>query len=212
MIPDGPRSAGTREERSSDPALRGIPSPAHDQQRNLPTISSEKFETTMSIMIAMAQSEKKDPSKRFKEDDILKIKGLLEQVGKPRWSERPRTYLVLWLIDEVQAMDGFVLEGLKDIHMPYTEERLPGCLISPGSRHAFLDKQLLVLSSRGADLVSRGPHRHLSEDRRCVVKLSADTAQAKMLISTSPSSGTWAKVVKVRLTLSRVICRPRSMQ
>ena len=166
----------------------------------------------MSTMVAMAQSEKKDPSKRFKEEDFLKIKGLLEQVGKPRWSERPRTYLVLWLIDEVQAMDGFVLEGLKDIHMPYTEERLPRCLVSPGSRHAFLDKQLLVLSSRGADLVSRGPHRHLSKDRRFAANFCADKIQAKMPISTSPSFGTWAKVVKVPLTLSRVTCLPRSMQ
>lgn len=130
--------------------------------------------------------KKKDPSKRFKEEDFLKIRDLLDQVGKPRWSERPRTYLILWLIDEVQAMDGFVLEGLKDIHMPYTEERLPRCLISPGSRHAFLDKQSLVMSSRGADLVSRGPHRHLSKNKPCVAKSSTDKIRQKCRHSLHP--------------------------
>ena len=58
-------------------------------------------------------------------------------------------------------MDGFVLEGLKDIGFPYTEEHLPNCVGSSSSRHAFINKQSVVMSVRAADLVRRGPHRHL---------------------------------------------------
>lgn len=117
----------------------------------------------MSSAIAAAEARKKDPRKPFQEEDFTTIRRLLLQVGKPSWSERPRTYLVLRLIDEISAIEGFVLEGLKDIHFPYTEERLPKVISSVGKRHAFLEKQKLVMSNKIADLVRGGPHRHLSK-------------------------------------------------
>ncbi|KAL8690966.1 MAG: hypothetical protein Q9218_003704 [Villophora microphyllina] len=149
------------EARLPDPSVR-ICETNNRQPPDASLISFEDFEIAMSSSIAAAEREKKDPTKPFKEEDFIYVRSLLCQVGKGRWSERPRTYLVLRLIDEMQAMDGFVLEGLKDIHFPYTEERLPKCLLSPSSRYAFINKQSLVTSSRAADLVCQGPHRHLS--------------------------------------------------
>lgn len=139
------------------------PHPAGQTLDTTSPISSVDFDNAMTSTIAMAEREKRDPSKPFKENHFSIIRDLLDRVGKHRWSERPRTYLVLRMIDQVRAMDGFVLEGLRDIHFPYTEERLPGCLANPSSRYAFLEKQSLVMSSRAADLVCRGPHRHLSK-------------------------------------------------
>ena len=125
-------------------------------------MSPEDFENALSSTITDAVREKSGPEKSFKEEVFIKIGRLLGQVGKLRWAERPGTYFVLRMIDEVQAMDGFVLEGLKDIHFPYTEKLLPTCLASPSSRHAFLSKQSLVMSSRAVDLIRGGPHRHFS--------------------------------------------------
>ena len=64
-------------------------------------MSSGDFENAISSMITIAEREKQDSAKPFREEDFIKIRGLLEQVGKHRWNERPRTYLVLRLIDEV---------------------------------------------------------------------------------------------------------------
>lgn len=137
-------------------------------------MSPEDFEKVLSSTIADAIREKSDPGKPFKEEEFIKIGKLLGQVGKLRWAERPRTYFVLRMIDEVQAMDGFVLEGLKDIHFPYNEKLLPTCLASPSSRHAFISKQSLVMSSRAADLVRGGPHRHFSGYEDCPLTSIAD--------------------------------------
>lgn len=161
-------------------------------------ITSVDFDDSITSTIAAAEQEKRDSSKPFKENLFSVIRDLLNRVGKHRWSERPRTYLVLRMIDQIQAMDGFVLEGLRDIHIPYTEERLPGCLASPSSRYAFLENQSLVMSSRAADLVCRGPHRHLSKfwlSRPCCPFLTL--AQA-MQMFTSLSWAYWAKVARVR--------------
>ena len=115
----------------------------------------------MSSVIATAETHRKGALKPFQEEDFTNIRRLLLKVGKPHWSERPRTYLVLRLIGEVQAMAGFVFEGLKDIHFPYTEEHLPSVLSSRNSRYEFRAKQTLVLSSKGTDIVEGGPHRNL---------------------------------------------------
>ena len=155
-------SSPFKEDRPEDTDRAGSDA-AHAQPATSPLLSFKDFEQLMSSTITHAEVRKRNPTKPFKEEDFINIRSLLDQVGKTRWSERPRTYLILRLIDEVQAMDGFVLEGLKDVQIPYTEERLPKCLSSPGSRHAFIQTQSLVMSTRGSDLVSGGRHRHFSK-------------------------------------------------
>jgi hypothetical protein len=118
----------------------------------------------MAVTIQEAEARTTTPGKPYAEEDFTEISRLLSLVGKPQWSERPRTYLVLRSIGEVQAMGSFILEQLNDIHFPYTEATLPKCcLSSPGARHSFIQKQSLVFSPRPADLVLGGPHRHLGK-------------------------------------------------
>ena len=121
----------------------------------------EDFERNMAQITARAQGHKKSP---FDDDDFLRISDLLRRVGKPTWADRPRTYLVLRLIDQVHTMNNFVFEGLKDIAIPYEEEQIPAALDSPESRHAFLQKQSLVLiSDKAKDIITKERrHRHLS--------------------------------------------------
>lgn len=123
-------------------------------------ITSEEFETAISNAITNAEERKGNPSKPFRDEDFDAFATLLKQAGKQSWSERPRTYLVLRIISEIRSMDDFVMEGCKDIHLPYAANRLPNAL-SPSARQSFLDNQFLVLSPKSADLVQGGPHRHL---------------------------------------------------
>jgi hypothetical protein len=125
------------------------------------TVLMEDFERNMAQITARAQGQKKSP---FNDDDFLRISDLLRRVGKPTWADRPRTYLVLRLIDQVHTMSSFIFEGLKDIAIPYEEEQIPAALDSPESRHAFLQKQSLVLiSDKVKDIITKERrHRHLS--------------------------------------------------
>ncbi|MCJ1312997.1 hypothetical protein MMC25_006673 [Agyrium rufum] len=76
------------------------------------SISFAEFNHAMTVEVASAEARKKDSKKPFKEVDFTNISRLLRQIGKSQWSERPRTYLVLRLIDQVQALNGFVVEDL----------------------------------------------------------------------------------------------------
>jgi hypothetical protein len=124
-------------------------------------ISAQQFENELSALLLSASSDQMGISKPFSDDLIMQIATMLSAVGKLTWSERPRTYLVLRLINEVKAMDIFVLEGFKDIDFPYTESTLPSCVNVAGARHDFLHQQRYVLSPKSVDLVRGGRHRHL---------------------------------------------------
>jgi hypothetical protein len=124
-------------------------------------ISAKEFEERLSSLLNSANSKRMGINKPFSDDFIVCIADILVAVGKHTWSERPRTYLVLRLINEVKVMDDFVLEGFKDIDFPYTDSTLPSCIITTGARHEFLQKQRFVLSARSADLVQGGRHHHL---------------------------------------------------
>jgi hypothetical protein len=104
-----------------------------------------------------------DPSscERFADTDFDRISTLLRQVGKVEWSQRPRTYAVLRLINRVGLMSHFVLEGLFDIAFPYVESQLPSALNSPTLRHQFIQVQSLVLTKASDLEIDGGRHRHL---------------------------------------------------
>ena len=97
---------------------------------------------------------------QFTDSDFDKIGRLLTQVGKPQWSNRPRTYAVLRMIDQIDLFDAFILEGLKDIAFPYTNDRLPNSL-NPTVKAKFLQAQNLVLTKASDLEKSDGRHRHL---------------------------------------------------
>ena len=149
---------------STSPAIppQLFKSATHDGEASQ-SISTEEFERAMTNAIADAEGRKSRPNKPFADEDFDIFATLLRQVGKQAWSERPRTYLLLRMIGENRLMDDFVFEGCKDIHFPYSENRLPNALITSSSRQSFLDMQYLVLSPKSADLVLGGAHRHLGK-------------------------------------------------
>jgi hypothetical protein len=125
------------------------------------TLSVEKFEEEITLLLSSAHAQRMGVEKPFSDDVILRVGGMLSSMEKHTWSERPRTYLVLRLINEVRTMDTFVFEGFKDIDFLFTEKTIPKCIRSTSSRHYFLQKQRYVMSSRSVDLVQGGRHHHL---------------------------------------------------
>jgi hypothetical protein len=125
--------------------------------------SFEEFENTLESLLAKAAVEGMGVDKRFSEDLVSRVSELLLQVGKRTWSDRPRTFIVLRLINEVKVMDSFVIEGFKDVDFPYTDSTLPRSIKSTTSRHNFMQKQRYVLNTKLADLVQGGRHHLLGK-------------------------------------------------
>lgn len=102
-----------------------------------------------------------DPKVPLDESIFDKIRDLLDLVGKPEWSQRPRTYAVLLMIDRLDVLDAFVEGGLFDIEFPYHKNRLPTPL-DQKSRDQFVSIQSLVLTK--STELEIGKHRHFSKN------------------------------------------------
>ncbi|KAI9767148.1 MAG: hypothetical protein M1839_004621 [Geoglossum umbratile] len=124
-----------------------------------PALAIADFERAMEELFLPAKTERF----RFADSHFDTISRLLSQVGKPQWSQRPRTYAVLRMIGRVDLFDAFVLDGLKDITFPYADSRLPASL-SPTAKAQFLQAQKMVLTKASDLEKSDGRHRHLDLD------------------------------------------------
>lgn len=102
-----------------------------------------------------------DPKVPLDESIFDKIRDLLDLVGKPEWSQRPRTYAVLLMIDRLDVLDAFVEGGLFDIEFPYHKNRLP-IPLDQKSRDQFVSIQSLVLTK--STELEIGKHRHFSKN------------------------------------------------
>jgi len=80
-----------------------------------PILTLEEFEEEMARAITSADERRKGPKEPFSDADVNHISSLLAAVGRARWSERPRIYLVLRLVDEVKAIECFIMDGHKDV-------------------------------------------------------------------------------------------------
>ncbi len=101
----------------------------------------------------------------FDDEKFQRISELLKLLGKDDWSLRPRTYAVLRMIRRVDVMGAFVVEGLYDISLPYSERTLPDSLNSAAARSKFLDLQSLVMTAKAADLENgTGGHTYFNSD------------------------------------------------
>jgi hypothetical protein len=129
-----------------------------DQPKTLgdPTLAIADFERAM---VALFLPVKTNQS-QLADSDFDAIGRLLYQVGKQEWSHRPRTYAVLRMIDRIDLLDTFILDGLKDIAFPYVDSRLPTSL-NPTAKARFLQAQKLVLTKASDLEKSDGRHRHL---------------------------------------------------
>ncbi|ORX98189.1 kinase-like domain-containing protein [Clohesyomyces aquaticus] len=125
-----------------------------------PTQASD-FEVAVSSLLSLVGHSATSTAPPYSDDVFDKLSRYVEQAGKVQWSLRPRTYLVLRLINRLDSMDAFVLDGLFDIALPYTYSRLPVSL-SPGPRNSFLEKQELVMTKAGDLEIEGGRHRHFS--------------------------------------------------
>lgn len=152
------------------PHARAVSSNAIAMSASQPTafsISAQDFEQCVADLLTEASEQEMGLKRPYSDDVMTRIADLLSAVGKERWAERPRTYLVLRLIEKVKSMDDLVLDGFKDIDFPYTELTMPPSIIESGAQRAFLNAQRYVLSERSADLVRGGKHRHFGKICAC---------------------------------------------
>jgi serine/threonine protein kinase len=82
--------------------------------------------------------------------------------GKNEWGLRPRTFLVLHMINCLEAVDEFFQEGYSDIALPYTPANLPKAVRGEKARSQFLDLQNYVLTAHAEHLEKEGePHQNV---------------------------------------------------
>jgi L1 cell adhesion molecule like protein len=87
----------------------------------------------------------------------------LRNSGRLSWSNVPRLYTVLRLIEQLPMLDSFVDQGITDIWFPFTSASLPDTL-APSSRASFLKSQSVVLSkSLRFEKSSERKHVHFTE-------------------------------------------------
>ena len=77
--------------------------------------------------------------------DFDRITEILCQTNREEWGLRPRTYVLLRMINAIDLMDDFVQLNCWDIALPYTRENLPQRLSTEQQDH-FLQKQGFVLT------------------------------------------------------------------
>jgi|SRR5579862_3325452 len=130
------------------------------------SISPDEFEKVVTELLpSPMQDDRPAKMKPLKDSLLPRIARLLELFGKHTWSRRPRTYVILRMINRVDAMDAFVAEGLYDISLPYSQRTLPSVIKNPSARSKFLALQPLVLSEQALTVENgEGRHRHFVED------------------------------------------------
>lgn len=106
------------------------------------TISTDHFERSISALVP--------PNCTFgtplTDANFHEISFLLLQSGRPSWALRPRVYTILRMIDAVDLMQGFVVDGLLDNDLPFPEDNLPSLLRTSDVGERFVVAQSLVLS------------------------------------------------------------------
>lgn len=103
--------------------------------------------------------------KPFNEADLRNISNVLRSIGRESWSQVPRIYCTLRIINQLPVIESFLAQGLSDIWFPFTHKTLPGSLKSQTARNNFIEAQKLVLT-KALDLEKEdGKHRHFSKSQ-----------------------------------------------
>jgi hypothetical protein len=82
------------------------------------------------------------PDSRF--EDISKA--IEVEIQKQEWANRPRTYLILWQIKRLDAMNTFIAQGLNDTSFPYSGRNALPDTLTYFEASDFLKWQELVYS------------------------------------------------------------------
>ena len=100
---------------------------------------------------------------KYSDLEISQISSLLSH-SHPRWSQVPRTYILLRIVGCLDLLDQFIDLGFSDYWFPVTERSLPGCL-RPSHRSQFVAAQDRVLTkSIGLEKGDAGQHSHFRRD------------------------------------------------
>jgi len=108
----------------------------------------------------------------FTETTIREIARLLEQCSKVGCSRIPRIYIVLRKIREMDAIEGFIDEGITDSGFPFTQQSLPHSFTNNAARLSFLEAQDGVFNSEALRLERSGAEPcHFSDKSDVPLKL-----------------------------------------
>lgn len=86
-----------------------------------------------------------NPDVQLSDANFDRIAETLLQANREKWSYRPRTYVLLKMINAIDLMDDFVKDDCLDIALPYVRGNLPKSLTSQ-QRDLFLEKQRSVMT------------------------------------------------------------------
>jgi hypothetical protein len=84
-------------------------------------------------------------SQTYTDAEFNQISTYLKNTGQPDWSQVPRLYTVLRLIDGLDVLEIFIEQGITDLWFPFGDTTLPRVL-SPSIKANFLKRQNVVLS------------------------------------------------------------------
>jgi len=106
-------------------------------------------------------------SRMYTDSDFQQISSLLRDAGRLDWSNVPRIYTILRLINHLERLDSFIELGITDIWLPFTEKTLPESL-KPSIRANFLRSQAVVLTKtlefeKEFEKSSNRKHAHFSK-------------------------------------------------
>ena len=106
-----------------------------------------------------------DLSSVISDEAFVEIAGCLQDLGNKAYSQRPRTYAVLYMLERVNLMYAFINEGLLDNSFPYPNRRaLPNALQQdPDACDDFLELQSYVMSA-GCQLENGRNSEHIYTD------------------------------------------------
>jgi hypothetical protein len=129
-----------------------IETSAHDA-----AASEEQLERSLEKLCRLPTAQPGQSPQPVPDDRVRRVVSLLLMLDNrhgrqdwSRWSDRPRTFIILWNIDAVHFMDEFVQKKYTDFYLPYDRRTLPGFLPGESLRSQFLVVQNQLLTSAKA--------------------------------------------------------------
>ena len=90
--------------------------------------------------------------RQFNESDVRQISAILKRASLEAWSQIPRIYVLLRLVDQLHAISSFQALEITDFWFPFTQCRLPEGFEDQAARVRFLELQHLVYDEKALDL------------------------------------------------------------
>ena len=107
--------------------------------------SSDRPSTNTHSRLNVFFSEGEGPRACYSDWDIKEISRILLLNCPSSWSQVPRLYIVLRIINQLPALDSIFDQGFNDIWFPFNASSVP-TVLSSTKRNEFLEAQSLVLT------------------------------------------------------------------